>query len=156
MRQDAILAAETHHVPDDQEVARQVQLFDYPQLVFDLAAGALMIGTITFASPLVGDLAQVGHHRLARRNRIVGELVAEILQRELKPCSEILCVAYCLGEVAKKSGHLGRTFEMPLGIGIKQPAGLVKHCLLANASKRIEQSTAGLFGVADAVGRKQR
>ena len=40
LRQDAVFAAEAHDVPDDEEVAGQMQLFDQRQLALDLAARA--------------------------------------------------------------------------------------------------------------------
>ena len=58
-------AAEVHDVPDDEEVAGQVELFDERQLALDLPAGALVIGAVAAARALVGALAQEGVHGLA-------------------------------------------------------------------------------------------
>src|SRR5262249_12489505 len=49
LHQDAAPAAEAHDVPDDQEIAGQLQLADQLQLALDLAAGPLGAGAICLA-----------------------------------------------------------------------------------------------------------
>ena len=58
LRQDVVLAAEAHDVPDDQEVAGQLELLDERQLALDLPAGALVIGPVAAARAFVRALAQ--------------------------------------------------------------------------------------------------
>ncbi len=46
LHQNVLLAAEAHDVPDDQEIAGEVELFDQGQFALDLPAGALVVGAV--------------------------------------------------------------------------------------------------------------
>ena len=43
LHQDVLLAAEAHDVPDDQEIAGELELFDQRQLALDLLARAVLV-----------------------------------------------------------------------------------------------------------------
>ena len=58
LHQNALLAAELHDVPDDQEIARQLELFNQRQLALNLLARLVAIGPITIARAFIGTLAQ--------------------------------------------------------------------------------------------------
>jgi hypothetical protein len=84
LHQDAFLAAEVDDVPDDQEVAREIELLDQRQLLLDLAPGAVVVRTIAAARAFVGPPRQERVHRLAGRNRVERELVSQIGEREVE------------------------------------------------------------------------
>jgi hypothetical protein len=84
LRQDAVLAAEAHDVPDDQEIAGQFELFDQRQLAFDLPPGALVIGLIAAARALIHTRAQEAGHGFALGHGVAREFVAQIGEREFQ------------------------------------------------------------------------
>ena len=58
LHEDALAPAEVHEVPDDEEVAGQLELADERQLPLDLAARFLVVRPVASARPLVGDSAE--------------------------------------------------------------------------------------------------
>ena len=89
LHEDVVLPAEIDDVPDDQEIAGELQLLDQIELAFDLRPRASWYGPVPFARADVGELAQERHLRFARRHRIVGKAIAEIGHRELQPIGEL-------------------------------------------------------------------
>src|SRR5438270_4299034 len=89
LNQNALFAAETDQVPHNKEVASKVQLFYERQFAFNLAPGTLAYvsvgATVMLLRAFLGSLAQKRHHALAFRHGIFGELVSQIVERELKP-----------------------------------------------------------------------
>src|SRR5262249_11365400 len=81
LHEDVVLAAEIDNVPDDEEIAGELELLDEVELARDLRARAIVIRTIAFARADVGDLPEERRLRLAGRHRIVGKPVAEIRHR---------------------------------------------------------------------------
>ena len=63
LEEDAALAAEADDVPDDQEVAGEVELLDERELVRELAAHARGHGPIALARAGLDQLAQIGDLR---------------------------------------------------------------------------------------------
>src|SRR6185503_3589601 len=51
LHEDALTAAEVHHVPDDEEVAGQVQLADQRELPLDLASRTVVVWAVTLPRP---------------------------------------------------------------------------------------------------------
>ena len=84
-----MLPAEIDDVPDDQEVAGELELLDEIELARDLRARAIVIRPVALARADVGDLAQERRLRLAGRHRVVGKAVAEIGHRVLQPIGEL-------------------------------------------------------------------
>ena len=84
LRQNAVVAAETHDVPDDQEIAGQFQLFDQRQLALDLPPRLLVIGLVAPPRAFIRALAQERLHGFARRHGIARKFVAQIGQREFQ------------------------------------------------------------------------
>ena len=83
--EDPLPPAEVHEVPDDEEVPRELQLPDEPELALDLSARLLGVRPVALARPRLRHPAEERELTLPRRHRVVGELVAQILERELEP-----------------------------------------------------------------------
>ena len=73
LHEDVVLAAEIDDVPDDEEVAGELELLDQIELARDLRAGLVVIGPVAVARAGVGDVAQERRLRLAGRHRVVRE-----------------------------------------------------------------------------------
>ena len=80
LHQNIFLAAEANDVPDDQEIAGEIEFFDQGQFAVDLPPRALVIRAVAENHAFVRALAKKFHLRPAAGNRIVGKLVAEIVQ----------------------------------------------------------------------------
>ena len=89
LHENVVLAAEIDDVPDDQEVAGEIELLDQIELALDLAARALVIRPIALARARLRDLPQKRRHRLARGNGVFGKAVAEIGHRVREPIGEL-------------------------------------------------------------------
>ena len=74
LRQNVVLFAEAHDVPHDQEVARQLELFDQRQFALDLPLGALVIRAVAAARAFVGALAQKADSAFRLRARGSAEI----------------------------------------------------------------------------------
>jgi hypothetical protein len=87
LHEDLVPAAILDQVPDDEEVAGQIEAPDDVELVGDLATG--LVGELprAVAPPRarLRERAEVADGRLPRRQRIVGELVAQIFEGEAEP-----------------------------------------------------------------------
>ena len=80
LHENVVLQAELHDVPDDQEIAFQLEFLDQREFAFDLSPGFFVVRTEALARAFVGALAQKRSHRFAVADRIARELVAEIFQ----------------------------------------------------------------------------
>jgi hypothetical protein len=101
----AFSLAEAHDVPDDQEIAGQLELFDERQLALDLAAGALVIRLVAAARALIHALAQEGHLRFALGHGVAREFVAEVGQGEFQARRNFERVSDGLGQVGEEARH---------------------------------------------------
>ena len=91
LHEDVVLPAEIDDVPDDEEVAGELELLDEIELARDLRAGAIVVRPVALARAGVGDVAQERALRLAGRHRIVREAVAEIRHRVLQAIGKLAC-----------------------------------------------------------------
>ena len=89
LHEDVVLPAEIDDVPDDEEVAGEIELLDEIELARDLRAGAVVVRPVALARADVGDLPEERDLRLAGRHRVVGKAVAEIGHRVLQPIGEL-------------------------------------------------------------------
>ncbi len=89
LHEDVVLAAEVDDVPDDQEIAGQLQLLDEIEFARDLRAGLVVIRTVAIARADIGDAPQERRLRLAGRHRIFREAVPEVGHRELQPLRQV-------------------------------------------------------------------
>ena len=150
--QDVLAPAEVHEVPDDEEVAGQVQLSDESELALDLAPCLLVVGPVALSGPRLGGLAEEGELRLPLRHGVVGEAVAEVLERERCPLRERLGVPQEVGPVGEESGHRRRRLEVPLGVLGQEATGGGERPLLADAGEHVEERPALRARVAHPVG----
>ena len=118
--QDALLLAEAHQVPDDQEVAGQLELLDQRELLLDLRLGLGGQRAEAGAGAVPGEVAQVGVRRLVRRQRVVGEAVAEVLQGEVEALRELGGGLERLRQVGEQGGHLRGRLQVPLPLAGQQ------------------------------------
>ncbi len=78
LHEDVLLPAEIDDVPDDQEVAGELELLDQIELARHLRAGAIVKRTIAVARADLGDLAQERDLGLAVGDRIFRKAIAEV------------------------------------------------------------------------------
>ena len=144
LHQDVLLPAEVHDVPDDEEVAGELELLDEIQLAGDLGARAIVVGAIAMARPQLGDLPEKGDLGLTRRHGIAGKPVAEILHRELQAIRQIQRGVQGVGQVGEEPCHLDGRLEIALGIEREPTPGLPERHVLANRGEHVEERP--LFG----------
>ena len=89
LHEDVLLAAEIDDVPDDQEVAGEIELLDQIELALDLRRARSSIRPISFARARLRDLPEKRRHRFSRRHRVIGKPVAEIGHRVCEPIGEL-------------------------------------------------------------------
>ena len=65
LHQDVLLAAVVDDVPDDEEVAGEIELLDQIELALDLASRTIVIRPISLARARLRHLPQERRHRLA-------------------------------------------------------------------------------------------
>ena len=152
LHEDALALAEVHEVPDDQEVAAELELADEGELPLDLLPGLVVIGAVASARPLLGPLAEKGERGLARRHRIVGKAVAQVVEGEDEPLRQLLGVAEKVGSIREEGLHRPGRLQVPLGVLAQEAPGGGQRLLLADAGEGVEQGPALRVGVANAVG----
>ena len=149
---DALALAEPDDVPDDEEVAREIELFDEVELLLDLGLGAGGQGPVAGAGAVPGDLAEVGDGGLGDGQRVVGEAVAEIGQGELEPVGELGRGADRAGVVGEERFDLAGRAQVALALGLDDGAGAVEGDALADAGEDIGELFGFAAGVADPAG----
>ena len=83
LHHDSILAAELNDVPNDQEVAGELEPLDDPELVFELAARAIVHRAApSLARARISENAQIAVGRFVRWQRIVGEAITHVAELE--------------------------------------------------------------------------
>ena len=140
LHHDPARLRELDDVPDDQEIAGQPEAADDPQLALQLPPhlGQDRIAVVvpgTHAAP--GELLEIALLRLAGRDVVVGELVAEVGERERAALGDRARGAHGRGHVAKQELHLARRLEPALGVGRQAAADLVDGRLLARARQHV-------------------
>ena len=156
LHEDVVMAAEIDDVPDDEEVAGEIETLDEIELARNLRAGPIVIRTIALARAEVGQLAEKRAVRLARRHRIVGKAIAEIGHRVVEPLAERLGRGERRGQIAKQPRHLFGRLQIPLGIARELLPCLRERGLVVDAGEHVEQRPLGRIGEAHAVGRDNR
>ena len=141
LHQDVVGAAVLDDVIHDEEVAGEVEAPDDLQLVGDLAArlaGERSL-TVARACPLLGQRAQVLVRGLAGGQRIVGEAIADVLEREGQAHGQLAGIRDGLGEIGEEARHLQAGLEAALVVQRQETAGGVERGLLADAGQHVGQ-----------------
>ncbi len=151
-----MLPAEIDDVPDDQEVAGEVQLLDEIELARDLRARPIVIRAVPLARADLDDLPQERRLRLAGRDRVVGKPVAEIGHRVLQAIGELPRPPDRVRPIAEERRHVGGGFEIPLGVRREPPPRLRQRGVMVDAGEDVEQRPLRQRREPDAVGRDDR
>ena len=156
LHQNAFAAAELDDVPDDQEIAFELQLFDHGELVFNLTAGFFVIRAVAVSRALFRALAQKGGLGFAVGQRVARKLIAEVFEREGKARGEFAGFGDGFGDVGKQTRHLRCGFQVPLAVEAQQCSRFGDCGFVFRAGEDVEQRTALRTGVGDSVGGEDR
>ncbi len=156
LRQDVMLLAEAHNVPNDEEVAWQFQLFNHGKLAFHLQARPLVIGPVTAARSLVREFAQQAHLRLPFGDGVSRELVSKVCQRKIQTLGDFVRVGDRLGEIREKPRHFGVRLDVALAVAFQQTARGGQRDFVADAGEDVQQFALRRDGIGGIVGGDER
>ena len=156
LHEDLLGEAELHDVPDDQEVTGQIELLDHRQLLLDLRLRARRQRLEARPRAVPGHLPEVRSGSLAGRQRIFGEAVAQVRQREVEYFRELPRGVERPGQIGKEPRHLPRAFQMPLTLRREEPSRGVERRVVADRGQNIVQILVLRPGITRAVGREDR
>ena len=140
LAQYALLPRPADDVVDGQEVVGKAQLLDQVQLM--LQGPPLALAQPALEAPgrsLPGQVAQVLHGALARRDGLVGVFVAQFRQVEADPGGDLQAALDGAGEAGEQARHLGGGLQAALGVRLQPQAGLVDRAALADAGQDVLQ-----------------
>ena len=155
-------SAELDDVPDNQEIAREVEFFDEREFLLNLLvrpaaeAGGESIRIIAIALAYRDALAEERVHGLTGRNGIPGELIAEVGESELEAIGKFAGVGDGFGKVGEDARHLPGVFQVALGVDGEQAAGFVDLYFIADAGEDVECFAGFGSSVTHAVGGDER
>ncbi len=94
------------------------------------------------ARPDPGQVLELRLRGAARTGRLLGVLVAQLVEGEAAAPGDLDGARHGLGIGAEQARHLGRAFQVALGVGGEPEAGLVDGAVRADAGEHIEQGPA--------------
>src|SRR5207237_9338953 len=97
-----------------------------------------------------GPVPQLAVERFGVEELRLGQLVAEVVERERAALGDLARGGDGVGQIAEERGHLPRRADVALGVARKQPAGFVERGFQPDAAERVEERLALRAGVADA------
>ena len=158
LAEDVLLAGEAHDVVDGEEVARVVEPRDQRQLLDEERAH--LVGDAVGIVPggvLPGQLLQIGLRGLARRHRLVGILVAQLLEVE----GDALGDLERAGDGLRDSRANRRAISAPLfrcrsALASQAVAGFGDRALLADAGEHVGERLAVGMVIEHVVGGDER
>ncbi len=103
-----------------------------------------------------GQVFEVLLRGLARRHRLVGILVLELVERKADAAGKAHRLRDRLRQIAEQARHFVRRLEIAVGIGLEPPADGVNRRLLADTGQHVLQPAAGGMVVQHLIGRQQR
>ena len=153
----ALLAGKAHDVVDGEEIAGVVEPGDQRQLLDEERAhlGRHAVGIVP-GGVRPGQLLQVGLRGLARRHRLVGVFVAQLLQIEADALGDLERAGDGLRILREQARHLRAALQMPLGVGLEAIAGLRNRALLADAGEHVGERLAVGVVIERVVGGNER
>ena len=112
----SLLAAEADDVPDDEEIAGEIEFFDQRQVRARSGAGALLQivigGGRSVLSRALPRCAGAGtNHGFAFRDRVAREFVAQVVEREFQARGKFHGVGDGLGQVGEEPRHFCGDFR---------------------------------------------
>ena len=143
LHEDVLLPAEVHDVPDDQEVAGEIELLDQIQLALDLPPGAIVVGPIPLARARLRDLPQERRHRLAGRHRVFGKAIAEVRHRVFEAVGELARPRERFRNVGEQPRHGVRRLQIPLRVTRQPPPRTLERGLVTDAGEHVVQRPRG-------------
>ena len=150
-------AGEADDIVDGEEVARVVEPGDQCQLLDEERLH--LVGDAVGIVPdgvLPGQLLQVGLRGLARRHRLVGVFVAQLLEAEGDAARDLQRAGDGLRVLREQARHLGPALQVPFGVGLEAIAGFRNRALLADAGEHVGERLAAGVVVVGIVGGNQR
>ena len=94
-----------------------------------------------------GAFPGVGDERVLRRGEglvgFVGIFVAQLIERKATACGDLQSSGHRSLVTAIEPQDFGRTFKVPLGVGLEPVARILDRAFLADARQNILQSLAG-------------
>src|SRR5262249_14632090 len=156
LHEDAALATVADDVPDDQEVAGELEPTDEAELVLELATDTVGDRPVTLARAAICQRAEVGHRRLSCRQREVGEAVPQIGQREGAALGDPAALSDGLRHVAEEGDHLDGRLQVTLGIGEETPPCLIERRAEVDAGEDVEEWPSSGGGVTHVIGGDDR
>ncbi len=156
LHEDVLLPAVVDDVPDDQEVAGEIELLDEIELAGDLRARLLVIRAIAIARADFRHVAQERRRGLARRHGIDREAISQIRHRVLEPLGQRLRACERFGKIGEElRHHLGR-LEISLGVSRQPSAGGIERGVMPHAGEHVEERAIGRRRAAHVVGGDDR
>ena len=134
-----MLARVVHDVPDDEEVAGEIEALDEIEFAGDLRPRAIVEGPVTFARADLGDLAQERRLRLAGRHGIRRKAIPQVGHRVREPIRERARCVDGMRHVAEQIRHRRRRLEHALGVDRQARAGLRQRRPVPHARQHVEQ-----------------
>ena len=124
LHENVLFPAEANDVPDDEEIAGEVEFLDHRQFVLDLPGSVLIICAIALDHAFQRAFAKKGDLRFVVGRRIAGKLVAKILQGKQQARGKHCGVPDGFGQVCKEHGHLRRGLEIAFAVGGEKASGV--------------------------------
>ena len=152
LHENLLAAAEINEIPNDEEVAREFELFNHGEFALDLPLGFFVIGPIAPARALVCELAEIRHFGFAGRDGIAGELITEVVESELETGGELGGLGERFREVGEEALHFGAGFEVSFVVVVEKSAGFIESGFVMDASEHVLEVAAIFGGIGDAVG----
>ena len=156
LAQDAAFAGEADNVVDGEEVGGVFELGDQRQFVDQGGPHFLWNpGRIVFSGPQPGQPFELFLGAAAAGHRVDRVFVAQLVEAETAAPGDLNRTGDGLGMAAEKPRHLGRGFEVPLGVRGEAKAGLADRAMRADAADHVLQRAALGDVVVDIVGGHQ-
>ena len=156
LHEDVLLTAVIDDVPDDQEVAGEIELLDEIELAGNLCARLVVIGPIPIARAHLRHVAEERGGGFARRHGIDRESISQIRHRVLEPLGQRRRSRERFGTIGKQlRHHLGR-LEVALGISCQPSSRGIERRVVPHAGEHVEERTLGRRGAPHVVGGDDR
>ena len=141
LHQDAVATAELDQVPDDEKVAGQIEAGDQVELALDLPPCLLgqRARAVALPRPFLAERAEPADRRLTRRQRVVWEAIAQVLEGEAEPQRQLARVGHGRRAIGKEPFHLAAGLEKALAVAREQSPGPVDRRAVLDAGQRVQQ-----------------